>query len=139
MKENKIDPPHQTAAPLQTIEFLCYTEITVAWFFQGGPLPLNAEEVRRSETRWSILKINNVILINAGTYTCVGEESKYVIFEADAVLSVQGKQILFFFTQNFKLFWFVLQCCILSIFSYGDVHLSNYKSKWKPIILINKI
>ena len=95
MKENKIDPPRKTAAPLQTIEFLCYTENTVVWLFQGGPLPLNAEEVRRSETRWSILKINNVMLNNAGTYTCVGEESKYVIFEADAVLSVRGKQILF--------------------------------------------
>jgi len=86
-------PLIQIANKGDSVSFYCTSGQATKWLFSKGPLPDNA--YRNNLLEYEVLHLDNVRMINNGTYTCVGkveefQDSENVFFENDVTLIVNG-------------------------------------------------
>ena len=66
------------------------------WFFNNGPLLLNAYLINQAASKTSFLKLRKVKEVNAGSYTCRGlDEDGNIEYEAEGELAVLKGKFMF--------------------------------------------
>ena len=88
----RITPSYHVTKPGKTVKFTCHSYGRVSWTFKGGPLPANAQPVKKHKNTkkkkvvqaYFEMMIKNLKLNNSGTYECQGVDESRNNFEAIA-------------------------------------------------------
>ena len=89
-RKNQVHPKKFTAHFGENVEFTCKSIRLAWWTFNGGSLPTNTFVSQNQKNNINTLKITKVWLSNSGIYTCLVEQHKYLIYEDEGILEVQG-------------------------------------------------
>jgi len=77
----------QVVKPYEGVELECYSITPVTWFFMGKRLPSNVK------VDVNYLKIEEVLLDNAGEYECIGVDLSSVKFFSRSTLIIKGNNV----------------------------------------------
>ena len=91
----KVKPQNQTAEVGQTVTFICKSDFTPMWYYNGGDLPSNAATSAVFGHSSYILRLHNIQFQHEGIYTCYGhDEASYSFVEGVTKFYFQDKGML---------------------------------------------
>ena len=114
---NKIEPDQISTLTGQTVYFKCLSHVQTTWYFNDGPLPLNAEIFQNISYGYNYLKVTSVKLNNTGLYMCEGRDlDTNIYFTAEAMLDVRGTFCSVLFWSGLVYFLSIIWLCCINSF-----------------------